>query len=297
MKKLNNKEVEAYCREWKECPDKDIDTLFEQFFDENATSIISENDTGVLGFENQFNRIRAIDFDLVHADFVDRVTGVRSAGSQGNASLSVELAINKVSNGDKNISIFQMYFRTEVGGEVAYWGNDPFNVGSHEHARCYKYGVMSQTPSDHQMSGVSTQLKNQLSYNWGLVPFPNLSDLFYAESFPKDVLSVHLSKVKNMEQFDRLALCKGWVRGHRYQITGENLDALYEAIISGSSYVRIVLGANLTDLLIGKDIFTIIIEVRKEENSESSDFPPLDNSIANIEFVQACPPFCGGGDG
>ncbi|MCE7993437.1 MAG: hypothetical protein HEP71_15730 [Roseivirga sp.] len=143
----------------------------------------------------------------------------------------------------------------------------------------YEYGAPELIPNEGKAGmGVSNDLVRLLSNNWLRVPPAARSILFYSTQTEK-----------GPENLDKRYV----VRTKRYFINKEHAKIMHDFIKPDSEF-RILFGANPADFLMDEDIFTPIIEIN---NSESAERDHTRKQVEYLEFVQACPPFCGGGDG
>lgn len=252
--------------EWKKTPDSEINCLFEQFL---TGSEFGRHARTSLGYNNQFNRLLGFDFGEVEETF--KGTVVKIANGTGNESLSMALAVRTEKVGEEELKYFNIYFKTFDGDTVKFWkpGQSKEDHGMDYNPIPHELGVSDKK------HGISTELRNQLCYNWGAIPFSLVSDMFYAQASPKNPES----PIPN----GLFHLSKGWVRAHEYQITKNNLNA-FKVLMHESPKVEIKtkFGINLSDALLGTDIFTIVIEIKNVNTNETS----------YLEFVHACPPFC-----
>lgn len=286
------KKAKAEINKWKNRHDNEINILFEQ---QLTSAEVERVGASGLGFKQQVSRLRGLDFGSVNHEFRTEIEKIK-LGSNSNSNkpdgVSMELAIENVNRSGKEIKMFTIYFKTVVDGDEKYWKQNL----DQEFTDFRNYDVMAKDPRPSKKRfGISIELRNQLSYNWGALPFSLLGDLFYALTLPSSLNSKQKLEEYASDQISKgiplptieknLLLSRGWVRAHSYQITGNNLAAFKALISEGGddAILRTTFGANLTDAYIGTDVFTVIIEIDPDGSQKDSDY---------LEFVHACPPFC-----
>ncbi len=276
---------------WKSMPDNQINALFEQIF--TNEELASHRHTS-LGIPQQFNRLRGYDFGEVvdpsgaEKGFRDYVKTIAENKDEDiKMSLSMALAVRRDPLGVEP-DCFRLYFKTFDGNDINFWQK---SESSDDHGM--DYSTVAHPQRDSAMRyGISTELRNQLCYNWGVMPFSVVSDMFYALTSPKNPIYQNEKDDKTLKE-EQIKLSKGWVRAHEYQIRGNNLQAFNSLLQEGNNNttrIRTKFGINLSDVLLGSDIFTIIIEVENGTRS-NPDLIEVDNTTY-LEFVHACPPFC-----
>lgn len=274
--------VQNGIKEWCICRTIDIKNLFEQWVLAdgeivNEPSVESLAAKGAMGHENQYCRLTGIDFGLVPEDFRKEVHSI--ANNEG-GRVTMELAIEE--------GVFMVYFKTtspSKGKDVGTYWIPSLEPGEKTHL----YGV---APVPHRSVtprlGVSTDLRNQFIANWVTLPFFLVGDLFYSMLDGQQV---------EPRQFNRN---RAWARAMRYNISGDNLTAFHELLKgdSGNKGIRLRFGANLSDVMLGEDLFTILIEVDDNYANTRGRFI-LNNALTEaleettyLEYVGGCPPLC-----
>lgn len=245
MKKVEKKIAQDYAHVWRIRQDVGVNQVFQVYDVDNG---------GNSGYPNQWSRILGIDFGIIHTDFLKAL--------KGNAEIHMNLGIRD--------NQFTVVFESTEGGESTY-----FMSSLKDDGRVFDIANMPARPFG-RIYGISTELRNQLAYNWLVIP-PSIIELFYSLA-PKRGKGVPSDPVGNTSL----------VRVHHYLVVGKNREVLRQAFVNKDTRVSVRFGANLTDKNLNRDTFTLILEISNEVDTDSNTF---------LEFVQACPPFCGGGDG
>ncbi|GAB5522466.1 MAG: hypothetical protein Roseis2KO_03380 [Roseivirga sp.] len=271
------KETEAQrnIANWKKLPPSGMADAFLQF-----------DSQGFMGYADQFKRIASIDFGSVNDGFAAFVKGFDPTAPNyslyPNRSLSMVLAVEdafinvqvgantyEILNSD---SKFQVYFETRSTNttgavDVNYYGASEVNN------RLYAVMPDPIRPTNPRY-GVSTELRNQFSFNWQMIPASFIGTLLGSQQADKEVrrnviagaISSHFPQAKAL------------LRVHKYMIRGKNLETLIRLLKEDSNkkHIRLSLGVNSSEALIGSDLFTLIVEVRKS-------FPVLPISKNNLK--------------
>ncbi|MAN03938.1 MAG: hypothetical protein CMI35_12695 [Owenweeksia sp.] len=231
---------------WASLPDSRIDDSIKKFFYEA---------TGNSRFPNQWSRILGIDYDTVGSEFYELLQ------NSDDPKVSMHLAL------DGN-NLFTILLKVEV------------EIENHLHTHFFKSGMeddgrifdISNTPIPSELTaiyGISTELRNQLAYNW-LVSIAPTKDLFYS-------FAANDTDNKLIEGNYTL------VRALYYPIRDNSLKALIRTVKEESSF-KIRFGVNPSDFSVDKDLFTLIVEIGDPETGQTT----------YLDFVGACPPACSG---
>lgn len=276
-------EVRQNIRDWRICSCDDIKTLFEQWVSKEGEILDPRDEVsssvGALNNSDQYSRLTGIDFGKVDDEFKAKVNEIElNQDTKSTTGLTLELAVHE--------GVFTVFFKTTIGNEELFWGNSMGNISClYSVAPLPKRNVIKRY-------GVSTDLRNQFVANWVSLPFFMVSDLFY---------SMSITAGDKPKPYSRN---RAWVRAMRYNISGNNLTALNDLLKSGSDTqgIRLRFGANLSDIMLGEDVFTMIVEVDDEHSATSGRYvtnhtqntaEPLDvESTSYLEFINACPPIC-----
>lgn len=259
MKKIYSDQVIINLYQWQNLAHNEINELFNQ---QPLDQAMPNN------YPYQFCRLLGIDFGRVTKEFVNTIQAMDPSDS---------LYINVGVTNDN----FSLYF-TPPGSDYAWMPDSETNSG------LYRADVQPIEEHAFLRYGISPQLKDELVYNWSYQPLTLINDLFYSR-VPYSNLPVPSPEYV-------LELSNSWVRLNGFRITKSDLDAFknlikYEGEGEGQcSKIKIWFGVHFTNILLKKSAFTIIIEI------DNQDIVPHPASISNIqylEFVQACPPFCG----
>lgn len=231
---------------WKNAKPSDLSGIF---FKQDVPS--EDGIQGNTGYPNQFSRILGIDFGIVHEDFMAFLSKKQHNDPKMRKNLFMVLASN---NGEFNIYFEAIDPTGDSGKQIQYFESDLTNGGR-------SYSILPEPERTvNSRYGVSSELRNQFVYNWQVSPESIIGDFFYGRALPVPVTSNVLSGALAGLAFPRF---EGLVRVHKYIIADQNLDALTK-IVNSKSNISISLGVNSADLLISRDLFTLILEVRDE---------------------------------
>jgi hypothetical protein len=260
------------------------------------------------GWPYQYNRLIGIDFGKITAEF-------KACIDSATENACVSLAAGISSSG------FNLVFkRSDFGGSV-YWEADHA-----ETSRLYRLLPYKPEINAELRYGISPKLKDQLIFNWSTLPSYMIGDFFNSKVFydsgPSKPLGVLETSIKDLPQptepnyysditeaMYKLKLCSSWVKTFEFLLDGANLDALKKILIHKDTFqssIKVWFGVNFTNMLMADHMFTIIIEVDNREvtglpivcypENMIKEFTPAETiaPVQYLDFVQACPPNCGG---
>lgn len=270
---LINEEV----NNWAKTPVFQVDNLFSTF--------ISETEEGNSHYANQWSRILGINYGILSERIKNEIN---PDTNNPTTSIKMHLAVHNFANNQEQPFPQGIWIYFEVLKKDGTTSTLPFPIPETK-ATAFIYDISnpnstppSQTSLPHARYGISPDLRNQLVYNWVYFQLP-----FYLTFYH---LAPKLNQTVNREEIQGN---QSWVRALSYTIDGNNLQAIQSILNSdGDTKLRVRFGINTADLFETKDLFTIILELDKNTEPESS--PNYDiNRVTYLDFVKACPPNCG----
>lgn len=254
---------------WLQCSPSDIPNCFEQWDSKSGTP----------------KRITAIVYQLSD-DFLEAIKELTTFNST--TCLSLEMAI------DPENKLISPYFEFKSPIHEV-----PVRLFEHNKLTNTVYSPTKGSALSHR--GVSVNYRNELCLNWGALPYANMCDTFYAPVQYGDLSS------QGKESYLYL---DGPQRVRRFVIPGTDLEALSQVLKkSSSSYIAVHFGiSNLSNGQLGVPFNPIIEVIATKMKMKSSaeggcidDYEKIaddpDSSLIDLDFVNACPPFCCGAPG
>jgi hypothetical protein len=239
--------------------------LSSSFFQVDPHDNSGQGFQGNSGFPKQLSRLVGVDFGVIPQDLTDFIKAAVDSEGDGDHRLSMVLGIG--SN-----QVFQVYFeartkKVDDNDHCDYYGVQATSINNG--MRVYDVTPDPVRPIKERM-GVSTDLRNDFVFSWLNIPVSLIPDLFLSKTVPALSSDSLISKIV-AGTFPRYSAL---VRPHRYMIDGNNLKALNKLFQKPKSNyaLNLRLGVNTSDLFVGKDLFTLILEVKEQ-------LKPLDGAL------------------
>jgi len=283
MRNINATNSEEQIRKWSATPSTQIAALFEHWVNDEGVRVdpMTQDSVNPSGYRNQYSRLTGFDFGLISADFRNTIKDIvetKAINPLSDASLTIEMGVEN--------DAFTAFFKTKLNGVEQFW--------SHDHNL---YSILQAGSRNlEKRYGISTELRNELFYNWSILPTYQIPGMFNA----KVEIPIEDGEKKRRE----LLRLNTLVRAHKYLVEEDNLNALNSVLQAESGNpelgLRVTFGANLSDALVAEDIFTFILEVDGFYTTNEPHYTHVMSGTNKmnfdrttyLEYVAACPPIC-----
>ena len=283
MRIISDTDSQQQVTAWKATPSTQLASLFEHWVNDNGERVdpMTESSVNPSGYTDQYSRLTGFDFGLISAEFrstVKDIVDTKAINPLSDAALTIEMGVSENS--------FTAFFKTTLNGVERFWSHDN-NLYS-----ILQAGSRSLQPR----YGISTELRNELFYNWSILPTYQIPGMFNA----KVEIPIEDEERKRRD----LLRLNTLVRAHKYLVQDDNLNALNNILQAESENpelgIRLTFGANLSDALVSEDIFTFILELDGHYTSNEPHYTHVISGIDDmnfdmttyLEYVAACPPIC-----